>query len=234
MDQKEKNYYGIGEVLRRLRKNKKLTQEELAKRMEVSVNTIKQYETNKREPQYQYLLKICDFFNVQPDFLQVQRHMYPQDIGKHESAIIISNQKTILSKKNITTIKYSEIIKDIINNNVNSYHILKLIQSLDLFNDYIRKIYVNKKKLYFEYNDSNYNICYNKMYFECNEKNNTKKLRKKPLSEIEAFIYAQNDFDNLMIEMEKELKKVFIVNFKEDYEAYKNNFKRKIKKFENE
>ncbi len=150
--------------------------------MGVSVNTIKQYETNKREPQYQYLLKICDFFNVSPDFLQVERHMYPQDIGKHEAASIISNQKTIFNKRNMTSIKYSEIIGDIINNNVNSYHILKLIKSLDLFNDYIRKIYVNKKKLYFACNDNNDNICYNKMYFEHNEKNNTKKLRKKPLS----------------------------------------------------
>ena len=50
--------------LKRLRKEKGITQAELAKRLNVSPSTIAMYETDQRDPSYSMLLQIADFFDV--------------------------------------------------------------------------------------------------------------------------------------------------------------------------
>ena len=62
MVKKDENDYGIGKVLKQLRTNRKLTQIQLAEKMGVSLNTIKQYENNMREPRYDYLHRDCSKF----------------------------------------------------------------------------------------------------------------------------------------------------------------------------
>ena len=59
----------IGEKLKRLRQKKKLTQTEFANKIGISRGTYAHYEINKRQPDYQTLIKIADFFNVSTDFL---------------------------------------------------------------------------------------------------------------------------------------------------------------------
>lgn len=55
---------GFKDTLIRLRKSRNLTQDDLAKGLEVSRSTIGNYEIGIREPDFEMLEKIADFFNV--------------------------------------------------------------------------------------------------------------------------------------------------------------------------
>lgn len=56
-------------VLKSLRTAKCLTQEELAKILKISRSTVGMYENGSREPDYETLELIADFFNVDIDYL---------------------------------------------------------------------------------------------------------------------------------------------------------------------
>lgn len=56
-------------TLKLLRKNAGLTQEELSKHLNVSRSTIGMYEHGSREPDYEMLEVIADYFNVDIDYL---------------------------------------------------------------------------------------------------------------------------------------------------------------------
>lgn len=56
-------------VLRQLRKNKKLTQAELARLTGLTVSAISMYENGNREPNFETLEILADFFNVDMNFL---------------------------------------------------------------------------------------------------------------------------------------------------------------------
>lgn len=55
--------------LKQLRKDSKLTQEELSNKLSSSRSTIAGYETERKEPDYETLKKIADFFDVSVDYL---------------------------------------------------------------------------------------------------------------------------------------------------------------------
>lgn len=55
--------------LKELRKEKELTQQELAKKFNISKSSISMYESGDRMPEYETLEAIADFFNVNLDFL---------------------------------------------------------------------------------------------------------------------------------------------------------------------
>lgn len=57
------------ERLRQLRKQAGLSQQELADKMQVTKQTISQYERNVRKPDYDTILVFCDLFNVSADYL---------------------------------------------------------------------------------------------------------------------------------------------------------------------
>ena len=59
----------FGERLRELRLDRKMTQVEVGKILNVSGNTIYSWETDKQEPSMSTLLKLCDIFNVSLDYL---------------------------------------------------------------------------------------------------------------------------------------------------------------------
>ena len=56
-------------TLRILRKNKGLSMKELGEIIGVAESTISQYETGKREPDFETLLKLGEFFNVSVEYL---------------------------------------------------------------------------------------------------------------------------------------------------------------------
>lgn len=56
-------------VLKSLRKANGLTQDELAKILKISRSTIGMYENGSREPDYETLESIADYFNVDIDYL---------------------------------------------------------------------------------------------------------------------------------------------------------------------
>jgi len=59
----------IGERLTQLRKQNKMTQEQIAKRLGIHRGTYSNYEANKRDPDYEMLKKIADLFGVTTDYL---------------------------------------------------------------------------------------------------------------------------------------------------------------------
>lgn len=52
-----------------LREERRLTQKELAEKLGFSPSTISMYETGKREPDFETLEVIADYFNVSMDYL---------------------------------------------------------------------------------------------------------------------------------------------------------------------
>ena len=59
----------FGQRLRKLRENKKITQKELSKILNVSESAIGMYERGEREPNFETVDKIANFFNVPTDYL---------------------------------------------------------------------------------------------------------------------------------------------------------------------
>lgn len=64
----------VGDIIKTLRKESGLTQIEFAKIFKISSGTIAMWETNKRQPDYETLNKIADFFNVSVDYLLGRDH----------------------------------------------------------------------------------------------------------------------------------------------------------------
>jgi transcriptional regulator with XRE-family HTH domain len=59
----------FGERLSKLRTEKKLSQAELASRLNIAKSTLAMYETDKREPSFETVERIADFFDVKVDYL---------------------------------------------------------------------------------------------------------------------------------------------------------------------
>lgn len=59
----------LGDILKKLRKEKGITQEELGKILGVTTSMVGMYETNARKPSYEVLLKMADYFGVSTDYL---------------------------------------------------------------------------------------------------------------------------------------------------------------------
>ena len=59
----------FGNMVAALRKEKGMTQRELANEMRISHSSIGLYEQNRREPEYELLCKFADFFNTDIDYL---------------------------------------------------------------------------------------------------------------------------------------------------------------------
>lgn len=76
----------FGNVLRMLRQRNKLTQKQLASVLDVSESRIGMYERGHREPDFEMLETIADYFNVDMDFLtgrsEIERQ-YTFEPGKH-------------------------------------------------------------------------------------------------------------------------------------------------------
>ncbi len=59
----------LGKCLRKIRKEKKLTQAQVAEHLDISVSTYTKYETGVNEPDISMLKKIAKFFGVSIDYL---------------------------------------------------------------------------------------------------------------------------------------------------------------------
>lgn len=59
----------LGERLTKLRKQKKLTQESLSKKLNIPRTTYSGYESDRREPDIDTLRKLANFFDVSLDYL---------------------------------------------------------------------------------------------------------------------------------------------------------------------
>ncbi|WP_394512560.1 helix-turn-helix domain-containing protein [Priestia aryabhattai] len=76
----------FGKRLAQLRKEKGISQYEFADRIGFSRGQVANYEQGKREPDYETLQKIADFFNVSTDYL----------LGRIDSDKTIENEESLL------------------------------------------------------------------------------------------------------------------------------------------
>lgn len=73
----------FSKVLQQLRKNAKLTQEQISDALQVPKRTYGSWERDERQPDLETLAKIADFFNVSTDYLLGR---VPMDVVvKHET-----------------------------------------------------------------------------------------------------------------------------------------------------
>ncbi len=59
----------VGQRIKQLRKEYNLTQQQFAELINLKNSTISLYENEKRQPEFQTLVKIADYFNVTTDWL---------------------------------------------------------------------------------------------------------------------------------------------------------------------
>ena len=59
----------VGERLKRIRKENKYTQDMLANRLDLEPSAISKYETDRVPIPQEYIIKICDIFNISADYL---------------------------------------------------------------------------------------------------------------------------------------------------------------------
>ena len=90
-------------------KSKKMTQEEVAKLLNVTTQTYQNYELNKREPNIETLIKLANIFDTTIDYL----------IGREKKQLIDKNDKEILEYLN--KLKENE-----------KWHILEIIKSMNI------------------------------------------------------------------------------------------------------
>ncbi len=73
-------------IFKRLRNSCDLTQAEIAEKLGISRSTIGMYETGAREPDFDTLEKIADFFNVDIDYLlgrTAKTTLLPESVGQY-------------------------------------------------------------------------------------------------------------------------------------------------------
>lgn len=77
----------FNEILRELRKEKNMTQEQLAKKLNLSRSSVEMYEKGQREPGFLTQEAIADLFNVDIDYLFGRKsvrteHLITEDDGE--------------------------------------------------------------------------------------------------------------------------------------------------------
>jgi transcriptional regulator with XRE-family HTH domain len=74
--------------LKLLRTQRKLTQEEMAEKIGVARTTYAMYEQNKREPDYETLQKIANFYGVSVDYLFGRSEQPAADLSKDDREML--------------------------------------------------------------------------------------------------------------------------------------------------
>lgn len=66
--------------LKALRREKKITQQDLAEYLDVSRATVAGYETKEKQPDFEKMIKIANFFNVSLDYLIIGKNQKDQNL----------------------------------------------------------------------------------------------------------------------------------------------------------
>ncbi len=74
-------------ALRSLREERGYSQKEIASALNVATSTYNQWETGKREPDYETLRRIADYFHVTTDYLLGRESPVSAENGQKEKAV---------------------------------------------------------------------------------------------------------------------------------------------------
>ena len=100
----------IGENIKSIRKEKKITQKELAEKCNLATITIRQYENGKREPKYETLSKIANALNVSILDLTLSKSKEPKYITLNNIQIDIKNDTADYEATFKRLVDYLEIL----------------------------------------------------------------------------------------------------------------------------
>jgi HTH-type transcriptional regulator, competence development regulator len=89
----------FGKRLRFLRKKRNMTQKDLADRFNLGESTIGMYERDEREPSFEFVRQLADFFNVTTDYL----------LGRTDNP---NPPKDDIPKELNTLVKINQLIKE--------------------------------------------------------------------------------------------------------------------------
>lgn len=97
----------FGNRLKDLRIQRKLSQESLASLLKVSRSCIGNYEQNTREPSFEDLEKIADFFNVDIDYLVGRKDTTTLILSSKEEMIIRAYRADSITREMIDRIVFT-------------------------------------------------------------------------------------------------------------------------------
>ena len=90
-----------GKRIQQLRKERELTQEQLAEKLNVSQNTIAKIESGLRRPSIDFLLEISEFFNVSTSYLVFGVHAEDVEDEKSKKDIDETIEKLLEKKEEL-------------------------------------------------------------------------------------------------------------------------------------
>lgn len=99
----------FGTILKELRLERNMKQEDLAKLLGINKNTISKYETGKREPSIDMLIKIADIFDVSVDYLVGRTIARTSSLLFEELTYLKSkmlNEILIIIRRNLNSINF--------------------------------------------------------------------------------------------------------------------------------
>lgn len=109
----------IGDRIKQLRLDAKMTQPELAKKLDVTRSAVAAYENNTRQPSFQILIRLAHVFNVSTDYLLLGNDNNLLDVeglSGEQRAIIVSLIKNFRETNDIirfdTRLKRDLVIKN--------------------------------------------------------------------------------------------------------------------------
>ena len=87
----------LGNRLRALRESKHLKQEDIWKEFSLASSSYSQYESNKRRPPYELLIKFADYYDVSVDYLlgRIDTY-YPTVISSRKLAVYTEQELAVI------------------------------------------------------------------------------------------------------------------------------------------
>ena len=109
----------IGDRIKQLRLDAKMTQPELAQKLDVTRSAVATYENNSRQPSFQILIRLAHIFNVSTDYLLLGNDNNLLDVeglSGEQRAIIVSLIKNFRETNDLirfdTRLKKDLVIKN--------------------------------------------------------------------------------------------------------------------------
>jgi transcriptional regulator with XRE-family HTH domain len=131
----------IGKQLKELRKRKNITQKELAKVIGVTTGTISHYESRFKNPRYDNLVKISEYFNVTTDFLNGYETKDQEEHQKDIIEIFAEKLKRLRVQRGFSQKELSKKL-DIKNSTFYRYESGRHMPSLEILGDICKKLNV--------------------------------------------------------------------------------------------